>query len=106
MDEYIGLAKWGLLWALAGAVLWGLLKASARTSNAPSPVREEREIEHEQGTPGLFEGPVFPGQPIIAHAIETLKTTFEAVGPRRPTGEQPAFYIRLIPLRQVALNLV
>lgn len=102
MDEYTGLAKWGLLWVLAGVVLWGLLKASARTSNAPSPVREEREVEHEQGMPGLFEGLAFPGQPIIAHAIETLKTTFEAVGPRHPTGEQPAFYIYLTALVEEA----
>lgn len=102
MDEYTGLAKWGLLWALAGAVLWGLLRASARTPNAPSPVRDEREAEHEKSTPSLFEGLVFPGQPIVAHAIETLKTTFDAVGPRRPAGEQPAFHICLTALVEEA----
>lgn len=102
MDEYTGLAKWGLLWVLAGAVLWGLLKASARTSSAPSPVREEGEAQHEQGPPGLFEGLVFPGQPIIAHAIETLKTTFDATGPRCPVGDQPTFYIFLTALVEEA----
>lgn len=102
MDEYTGLAKWGLLWVLAGAVLWGLLKASARTSSAPSPVREAREAEPEPAPLGLSEGLVFPGQPIIAHAIETLKTTFDAVGPRRPAGEQPTFYIYLTALVEEA----
>ena len=83
-------------------MLWSVLKALARAPNQPIPAVEQGEPEPEQGSPSLFEGLEFPGQPVIAHATETLESTFEAVGPRRPADEQPTFYTFLTALVEEA----
>ncbi len=100
MDEYTGFAKWGLLWVLAGVLVWSFFKVLTRPSQQPTPFIAPEEPE--PGPPGAFEGLVFPGQPIIAHATETLETTFDALRPKRPAEEQPRFYIFLTALVEEA----
>tara|TARA_R110000787_G_scaffold42319_7_gene104090 strand:+ start:52 stop:702 length:651 start_codon:yes stop_codon:yes gene_type:complete len=98
MDEYTGFAKWGLLWVLAGVLVWSFFKVLARPSEQPTPSAAPFEPEPEPGPPAQFEGLVFPGQSIVAHATETLETTFDAVGPKRPDEEQPSYYVFLTAL--------
>lgn len=61
-----------------------------------------QEPEPEQSAPTLFDGLEFPGQPIIAHAAETLATTFDALRSKRPDDEQASFYIYITALVEEA----
>lgn len=96
MDEYTGFEKWGLLWVLAGVLVWSFFKVLVRPSEQPAPIPAP--VEPEPGPPNALEGLVFPGQPIIAHATETRETTFDALCPKHLADEQPSFYVFLTAL--------
>lgn len=94
MDEYTGFAKWGLLWVLAGVFLWVFLRSMVRAREEPkAPVLSMPEPEPEPGPPTMLIGLVYPGQPIIDHATETLTATFDAL--KSKADEQARFYIFL-----------
>lgn len=97
MDEYTGFAKWGLLWVLAGVVVWSLIKVLARPVDEPFPIKTA-EPDPEQNPPTAFEGLVFPGQPVVSHATDTLEATFEALNLHQPEDTRPAFYVFLTAL--------
>lgn len=103
MDEYTGLAKWGLLWLIAGVAIWAFFRVLTRSSSTEtSPSQVQSEPEPEPSPPTLLDGLEFPGQPIITHAVEALETTFDALRSKRPADEQAHLFIFLTALVEEA----
>lgn len=102
MDEYAGFAKWGLLWIIVGVAVWSLIKALRQPSEPLTNLIAPVEPDPVPKQPSSFEGLVFPGPSIVAHAGSTLEETFDSLRLKHPAEEQPSYYVSLTALVEEA----